>query len=146
MGIAYAVRQDLIDRFGQREVTELESNIVHGVVANTPEQLQELEKMRLDATNQSLIDASDLANGYIYAKLQYPNPLPNVPESLKHHVCNIARYLLTKDKAKDEIKERYKEALSWLKDVGKGVFILPFNIEQAQEVVAPMSSFRLVRN
>ena len=142
----YATRDDLIDRFGQREVAELESNLVHGVVANTATRLQELAQMRLKMVNQSLIDASDLADGYIYARLNYPNPLPSVPESLKHHVCNIARYLLAKDKAKDEIKERYKEALSWLKDVDKGTFLLPFDIEDAQEIVAPVSSFRLIRN
>ena len=62
-----------------------------------------------------------------YLATRYPVPVAPVPLNLKHHCINIACYILasSSDRMTDIIRERYKNALDWLKDISKGVANLP---------------------
>ncbi|MAU96166.1 MAG: hypothetical protein CMP81_09790 [Fulvimarina sp.] len=133
----FATKQDLIDRFGSTELTQLTDR------TNRPPTM-------IDDTvvSQALGDASALASGYV-GKI-YQLPLAEVPQALVKAVADIARYYLHGSRAtKDGEEERaYKEAVGWLKDVARGTVQLDVGgVPPAQpqggtvRVVAPQRRF-----
>lgn len=117
----YATRDDMIEFFGLDEINELERNLVKGF-ANTPAEQEVLNEKRVAATNKALLAATNDANGYISRRESLP--LPSVPEQLKRPVCAIARYQLWKDQASERVRQDYKDAIGWLKDVSSGAVVL----------------------
>ncbi|USE82031.1 gp436 family protein [Acinetobacter tibetensis] len=96
--MGYADRNDLVLRFGEREIKQLEASI------------QAENSMSVDATLQ---DASEEVDGYI--AVRYSLPLAETPQNLKRLVCDIARYKLWKSRASDEVRQRYEDAIAFLK-------------------------------
>lgn len=94
----YAERNDMVLRFGEREIKQLEASI------------QAENSMSVDATLQ---DASEEVDGYI--AVRYSLPLTETPQNLKRLVCDIARYKLWKSRASDEVRQRYEDAIAFLK-------------------------------
>lgn len=94
----YADRNDMVLRFGEREIKQLEASI-HAD-----------NSMSVDATLQ---DASEEIDGYI--AVRYSLPLIETPQNLKRLACDIARYKLWKSRASDEVRQRYEDAIAFLK-------------------------------
>lgn len=108
--MTYAVKQDLIDRFGEKELRELTDR------TNRP-------PTTIDDTviGRALADATALIDGYIAKK--YSLPLVTVPDILVKVAADIARYFLH-GKAADKdspVTTAYNQAVAWLKDVAKGL-------------------------
>lgn len=110
----YAQPQDIIDRFGAREVQQV---------------LEADQKGTPDPQNARLLaacaDAAALADTYIARA--HPLPLPSVPVALVSVTADIARYRLHDDQIKEggdtgktTIRLRYEDALQWLSDVAAG--------------------------
>ena len=97
----YATRDDLVNRFRELAISELESLHIDGLLATT----------------NALSDASEKMNSYL--SIRYQTPL-NKTEHLKLVCADIARYLLYMNEPTDEVESRYKEALKGLQDVGAG--------------------------
>lgn len=97
----YATHDDLISRFGELAIAELESLHYDGLLAVT----------------NALSDASEKMNSYL--SIRYKTPLKKT-EHLKLVCADIARYLLYMNEPTDEVEARYKEAIKWLQDVGAG--------------------------
>jgi phage gp36-like protein len=105
--MSYATQQDMIDRFGEREV-----------------------RMLTDRENTGLIDAAVLAyaltqadaelDGYLQGRFDLP--LAIVPVLLVGIACDVARYRLagTDIRETDPIRTRYKDAIKLLASIGKG--------------------------
>ncbi|EPE0557289.1 gp436 family protein [Escherichia coli] len=68
--------------------------------------------------NRALTDASALIDSYLSAR--YTLPLEVIPAVLVQHCCAIAFYYLCDQRASDQARDRYREALAWLKDVMNG--------------------------
>lgn len=100
----YATRDDLVARFTETEIASLEQDD-----SGAPS---------TEASTAALEDASAEADSYIAVK--YTLPLPNTPTVLLRAVCDIARYRLYKDRATEEVRKRYDDAVSWLKLLAKG--------------------------
>lgn len=109
----YATRDDLIARFGLQSIEQLERAVSQAVDPAVSE--------------KALTDAQELADSYIAAR--YSLPLPVIPETLKGVVLDIARYKLYAMRAPDEVRQRYEDAISWLKQIsaGKAILQLPAN-------------------
>jgi phage gp36-like protein len=112
--MSYCTPQDLIDRLGQREAVMISDRDKTGQ-AN----LTELTRL--------LVEAEDVANGYI--RRRYALPLADLsgqaaaaPPALKLRVIDIARYCAcgTEIMVTEEIRNRYKDAIAWLRDVMDG--------------------------
>ncbi|UVK45365.1 DUF1320 domain-containing protein [Mesorhizobium sp. AR07] len=108
--MSYAVKQDLIDRFGEKELRELTDR------TNRP-------PTTIDDTvvGRALADATALIDGYVAKK--YSLPLVTVPDILVKMAADIARYYLH-GKAADKdspVTAAYNQAVAWLKDVAKGL-------------------------
>jgi phage gp36-like protein len=111
--VTYASAQDLIDRFGEKELIQLTDRV------NRPQ-------TTIDDTvvARALADAEALADGYIATR--YTLPLAAVPAALVRIVCDLARFLLHgKAAEKDSPVERANAAaIRWLQDVSKGTVTL----------------------
>ena len=104
----YATRDDLVTRFSDMAIGELESLHVDG----------------LQATANALSDATEMMNSYL--SIRYSTPL-NKTEHLKLICCNIARYLLYMNDATGEPEDRYTESIKWLEKVSQGKANVTFN-------------------
>jgi len=100
--VSYANKADMLAMFGEAEVTQITDRANTGVVD--------------DAVLQTALDdATSEAVSY----------LPTAPETasraLVRHTAAIARFFLYANKATDEVRERYDDAISWLKLASRGV-------------------------
>ncbi|HGB3609746.1 TPA: gp436 family protein [Salmonella enterica subsp. enterica serovar Eastbourne] len=76
---------------------------------------------------QALSDAGALADSYLSAK--YTLPLAVVPQVLVQHCCAIAFYYLCDQQATDQARDRYREALTWLREVKNDS--IPIGVDEA---------------
>lgn len=108
--MTYAVKQDLIDRFGELELIQLtdRTNVPPTTVSDT-------------VVGQHLGDADAMVDGYI-GKV-YALPLAQVPPILKKIAADLARkYLHGESADKDSaVTRNHDAAMTWLKDVAKGL-------------------------
>jgi phage gp36-like protein len=107
----YATRDDLATRFSDAEIAQLE--------------MDENGLSNEDLSSAAIQDACAEVDSYIAVK--YTLPLPNTPTILLRAVCDIARYRLYKDRATEEVRRRYEDAVSWLKLLAKGSTLMRFD-------------------
>lgn len=111
----YATRDDMVKRYSLTEVSQLERYLTGG-----------------ESVDAAIADAGSIIDGWIGAK--YAVPLEYPPDNIKIFVCDIARYLLWKSKASEEVRRRYDDAMSYLKGVSKGTNVLLVKNPTTQEV------------
>ena len=111
----YATRDDMVKRYSLTEVSQLERYLSGG-----------------ESVAAAIADAGSIIDGWIGAK--YAVPLEYPPDNIKIFVCDIARYLLWKSKASEEVRRRYDDAMSYLKGVSKGTNVLLVKNPTTQEV------------
>ncbi len=111
----YATEQDLRMRFGQ-EIDQL----IGGLPVDS-------------SLNEVLQDATDEINGHIGGR--YSLPLPNVPNNLTRIACDIARYRLYFQHATEEVRQRYLDAISYLKRVADNKAHLQIISETDQTII-----------
>jgi len=68
--------------------------------------------------NQAFADADNEIHSYIAGV--YDVPIDPAPRLLTRVACDIARYRLYDDAVPEEVAARYRQALSWLRDVQAG--------------------------
>lgn len=105
--MGYAVKQDMIDRFGETELVQLTNKDNNAATS--------IDDPALD---QALADANAEIDGYLAGR--YTLPLVHVPLTLKRNACDIARYHLYDDRVTDQVQKRYDDALAFMRAVGKG--------------------------
>jgi len=108
----YATEEDLIKRFGN-EVETLKSMLPEGAIA------------------EALQDAAEEIDSYVAVK--YRLPLPSIPSTLQRIACNIARYRLYFQQPTDEVENRYKAEIDFLKRIADGKAVLNI-LNQENEV------------
>ena len=101
----YATKSDLEARFGEGELQELEAMQTVG-----------------NSIEEALQDASEEIDSYI--AIRYVLPLPSTPSTLKRIACNIARYRLYFQSPTEEVENRYKAEIDFLKRVADGKAVL----------------------
>lgn len=106
----YATRQDLIDRFGVEEMTQLTDRDGSGT----------LDPALLD---RALATADGLIDGYLAGR--YALPLDPVPAPLAVIAADLARYELYDDAVPDLVRDRRDAAIARLKDLAAGRWLLP---------------------
>jgi len=101
----YASQQDMIDRFGSDEMIQLTDRGNLGAI---------------DATvlGQALSDANTEIDSYLASI--YTLPLATIPARLIKIAADIARYQLYDIHASEQVLQRYKDAIAFLKAVVTG--------------------------
>jgi phage gp36-like protein len=108
--MSYVTKQGLVERFGEVELVQLtdRTNIPVSTIDDA-------------VVGRAIADASAFADGYISKAIALP--LAVAPPALGKAVADIARYYLHGSSAdKDsQVTRAYNEAVSFLRDVAKGV-------------------------
>jgi phage gp36-like protein len=109
--MTYSTQQNLIDRFGERELIQLtdRADVPTGQIVDA-------------VLAAALADADRIINGYVMAR--YALPLVTVPELLGTLAADIARYKLYKDQPGETVRKNYEDALRQLRDISNGLIIL----------------------
>ena len=108
--MAYCTRDNLVQRFGQREIDDLLDR-------------DNNDSDDTDTLTQTIADADSLIDSYVSAK--YQTPLSPVPQIITYISCDITRFMLWDDNAPEEVRKRYDDAIARLKDIAKGMMKLP---------------------
>jgi phage gp36-like protein len=107
--MTYATQQNLVDRFGQQEITELTDRANAGAIDAA-------------VVAKALADADGEINGYLSSR--YTLPITPVPTVLERWACEIARYYLYEDRVTEQVKRRYDDVINSLKAVARGTMSL----------------------
>ena len=111
----YATEPDLIARFGA--------------------EIEQLKRMlpSVTAVDDAIQDATEEINGHIGGR--YSLPLPNVPSNLKRMACDIARYRLYFQQPTEEVRQRYEDAIAFLKRVADNKAHLQIQEEATNQII-----------
>lgn len=109
--MAYAAREDLVQRYGESEIAMLEDPSGTGVPDSA-------------VSEAAIKDAEDEVDSYV--GMRYSLPLPSVPQPIIRCTCDIARFRLYKDRPTEEIKYRYERTIRWLEQLSLGKVALTF--------------------
>lgn len=114
----YATPQDMMNQFGERELTSLTDRENVGVID---------EALLLKA----LESAEGEINAYVAAK--YELPMVNVPVIVRDYACDIARYRLCGAEVTETevIRTRYEDAIKFFARVAKGDVTLGIDLSNA---------------
>ncbi|AYA02235.1 DUF1320 domain-containing protein [Acinetobacter sp. WCHAc010034] len=111
----YATEADLVTRFGD-DIENLKMML--------PSQ---------SSVNDAIQDATEEINGHIGGR--YPLPLPNVPSNLRRMACDIARYRLYFQQPSEEVRQRYEDAIAFLKRVADNKAHLQIQSPETGQIV-----------
>lgn len=111
----YATEPDLVARFGN--------------------ELEQLKRVLPSPTavEDAIQDATEEINGHIGGR--YSLPLPNVPSNLKRMACDIARYRLYFQQPTEEVRQRYEDAIAFLKRVADNKAHLQIQEEATNQII-----------
>lgn len=99
---------DLVERFGEAEIAALSDHDAH-------------QSINAAVVDKAIADAVAEVNSYL-APVGLVGITP--PKALVLKACDIARYYLHEDGATEIVRERYKQAIAWLKEVMKNPSML----------------------
>jgi phage gp36-like protein len=107
----YATQQDFVDAFGFEEMVQL-TNLQDSaaIVVDITKLAQNQEKAK------ALIDGLISQNPIVAALM----PFASVPELLKAYELDITRYYLDAISARQDVRQRYEDAIAQLKLIGMG--------------------------
>lgn len=103
--MAYTTQQDMIDRFGQQELIQLTDRSNTGAIDSV-------------VLGRAMDDADAEIDGYL--AVRYTLPLASPPTVLVRIASDIARYHLYDDVVPDQPKERYENAIRFLRAIADG--------------------------
>lgn len=107
--MSYCTQADLIDRFGDTEITQLSDRSGLGALDSA-------------IVAQAIADADAEIDGYLSGR--YALPMASVPLVMTRLACDIARYWLFGQDVTDLVKARYDQAISYLGKVASGTITL----------------------
>ena len=105
----YATLANLIERFGELELTQLTDAASPGLIDEA-------------VVTRALADAEAVVDGHLGGR--YTLPLASVPPVLTGAVCDLARARLYKDAMPEVVKQRHEDALKYLTLLGQGKITL----------------------
>lgn len=108
----YATVADLIAAFSQDEILEL-SNIDY----------PDATTINNAVVTRAIEDAQAQIDTYL--ETRYRTPLAVVPTVIRNYTCDIARYILDKNKPREEVTRRRDLVFYYLKDVAANKASLP---------------------
>lgn len=106
--MSYAVVNDLVERYGAAELTQLTDRASPPAGTYDPAVVQ-----------KALDDADAIANSYLSA--QATVPLATTPPAIVIQCCKIARWFLWKDRRSEAVTADYNDAIKWLTAVAQGL-------------------------
>jgi phage gp36-like protein len=106
----YATASDLYARYDESEITALAARDGAGASVVT-------------VIEAALASAGFYIDGFVAA--QYALPVTPTPPLLTELACTIARYRLWKDRASEQVRQDYEDAIDMLRRIAAGTVRLP---------------------
>ena len=103
--MAYCTAQDMLERFGAREMADASDRAQTG-------------EMDASVVSTACEDASAEVDGRIARR--YSVPLTSAPRLIKLLACDIARYRLFATRPHEEARRRYEAAIAVLEEIASG--------------------------
>lgn len=103
----YCTLQNLIDRFGRVELTQLTDRLIPPT-----------GQIGEGVVDLAIKDASELIDSYLEGR--YTLPLDPIPAPLARVACDLARYYLHENGVTEIVQKRYESAVAYLKAVSRG--------------------------
>ncbi len=125
--MSYATQVDLETRYGATEILQLADRDGSGVVDT-------------GVVEAALAAAAVEIDGYLAVK--YALPLAATPPLVTQLACDIARYRLWKDRASEQVRKNYDDAVDQLKRLSSGVMRL-VNAAGLESGVGPAATVRV---
>lgn len=122
----YATLSDLTSRYGEGELVNLTD-------------VNRTGSVNVTVLNQAIADADGEIDSYLAAR--YSLPLTTVPTALLRVACDITRYRLHDDRAPEEVRKRYEDAVKWLAAVANGSVSLGMPPAQAPDQAGGVAMF-----
>lgn len=125
--MAYLTPNDLTNFFPERELIEL-SNLDDATAAT-------IDAVRIE---NAIARASEEVDSYL--GLRYKLPLEGeIPPVLQSKVADVVRYYLDIYRTREDVVERYKDAIAWLGKLSKGQVTLGIDsndapVDQARQI------------
>lgn len=139
----YNTELQVIDQFGDDEIAAIvdEGTTLTGPILRTQLEGGDMsgytqgEQDAAAAAESKIVLATEHAQGIIdgYLATRYTLPLPNAPKVLSAYSLDITRYRLWDNKAPEEVRTRYEDAIRWLRDVSLGKADLGLPIEDTTD-------------
>lgn len=107
----YATQAEMINRYGTEELIQA-----------TNLEIENTGAIVLAVLNSALSEANSMIDGYLQVK--YSLPLIENPPSIVGVACNLARFILWKNKPSERVLSGYESAIAFLKDVARGIVSL----------------------
>ncbi|MDR2711086.1 MAG: DUF1320 domain-containing protein [Burkholderiales bacterium] len=104
--MTYCTRDDLIQAFGEHELIKLTDHARTGAIDDA-------------VLDRAIADAEGEIDGYISKRYGQTLAGVNLP-NLTRIACDITRYRLYDDATIDTVRQRYEDAIVFLKDVAAG--------------------------
>src|SRR6478672_13218869 len=104
----YATEQDIVDAFGEEEFIQLTNLEAPAAIA-----------INSTVLGKALTNASAEIDAYLQGR--YVLPPTTVPTVLIQICCDIVRYRLDKNRLREDVRQRFEDAIAFLKNVAKGV-------------------------
>lgn len=111
--MAYIDRTGLEQRFGVAEIADLLDDDNSGTESGA----------ETNSLTRACEDAQNLIDGYLASR--YTLPLVSIPALVTVWAADIARFKLWDEKAPEEVRQRYEDALAQLKLLSEGKIALP---------------------
>ena len=109
--MSYGTVADLVARFSETEIAQLTD-------------VEDRETVNEAVVSTALADASGEIDSYLGGR--YAVPISGiVPDRIKAVSLDIARYRLYDDQPTETVRQRYEDAVAWLKLVALGHIALP---------------------
>lgn len=121
--MSYASQQDMVDRYGERELIALTGGLAAGVIGAAN-------------LSRALTDTAAEIDSYLAAR--YTVPMSPIPDVVVMWACDIARFRLYRSDAPETVTDRYKTAIKALENTAKGLLKLDID-PPAPEVSAGIS-------
>lgn len=120
---SYASTDEYVAAFGEREA--IRTSAIDNPSATA------VDESRLQV---ALDDASDEIDSYLNERYNVADIRANTPRRLVRICLDIARYTLTKNRPPEDYRQRYEDAIAWLKDVAKGIAGLGLTTDNEEAV------------
>lgn len=123
--MSYGTVADLVARFSETEIAQLSD-------------VEDRETVNDAVASAALTEASGEIDSYLGAR--YALPITDtVPDRLKAVCLDIARYRLYDDHPTATVRQRYEDAIAWLKLIADGRIALPLSAPESDALTAGLA-------
>jgi len=124
---SYATIEEFEEVFGHKEAVD--TSAIDNPVALSADPIR---------LSTALVDATNEIDSYLATKYDVTALRTSPPRVLKRYCCDIARYYLLTNRSPELYRQRYEDAIRWLRDVAAGKIDLGLRVDADEIITNPI--------